>query len=817
MTRPPHKTPGPEDRSGVPHSSNALLERLLANPSPGIRVTRLSSAPATPKLETFSEPPTAQASSTVTGTSVMSLPSAKGPPAERTLAPVPAGQHTASPAPPTSAPASRDLPHMPEEIAAKLDHFAASRADRQRPAAAALAQRLKDEQKRRPAQTSAPAPVRAGTRADLAPAIGPAPVQDLPLPPPLPLPPLDQPPPADSGPPTVPKAGESEIRKAIKASKRAFIGIGVLSFLINILMLTGPLFMLQVYDRVMTSGSMPTLIALSALTALLYAMTGFFEMVRTRIVSRAGVEIDQRLSDRIFRASLRRSLHKQGASVSALRDLDTVRQFASGPAPMTFFDAPWTPIYLLVIFLVHWALGIAATLGAALVIALTLMSERSARRPLEEANKSAMRSLELADSAQRNVEALASMGMIEAYRKRWQKASGEALAWQIHAADRLGSTSSVGKAVRLLLQSMMLAVGAGLAIHGDISAGSIIAGTIIFGRALAPVEQAVGQWKSFVKARESFGKLSQLLKEEPEPPARTALPPPKGHLLVSNLRVAAPDTRKLILANLNFQVRPGEVCAVIGPSASGKSTLARTLVGLWPPFSGTISIDGADLQQWSPEALGRYIGYLPQDVELFAGTVRDNICRFREDATDAEVIEAAHMAHAHEMILALPQGYDTQVGSFATYLSAGQRQRIGLARALFGNPALLVLDEPNANLDRLGDEALSSALAGMKKRGQAVVLVSHRVQAMSIADTLLYVDRGVQRAFGPQAEVMKLFRQGGPEAAKATAQGAKTPPAASEGQAKPAKPPARPAAPAATSTKPSARPSASDTEQRPKT
>jgi PrtD family type I secretion system ABC transporter len=519
--------------------------------------------------------------------------------------------------------------------------------------------------------------------------------------------------------------------------------------------------MLQVYDRVMTSGSMPTLIALSLMTVLLYAMSGFFELVRTRIVSRAGVEIDQRLSDRIFRASLRRSLYKQGASTSALRDLDTVRQFASGPAPTTFFDAPWTPVYLLVIFLVHWALGLAALVGTAIIVIITILSERTAREPLAEANKAALKSLELADSAQRNVEALAAMGMIEAYRKRWQMASSEALAWQIHAADRIGSTSSFAKSMRLLLQSMMLAVGAALAIHGDISAGSIIAGTIIFGRALAPVEQAVAQWKSFVKAREAFGKLSQLLKDEPEPPARTALPAPKGHVTVSQLRVAAPDTRKLILANLNFAVKPGEVCAVIGPSASGKSTLARTLVGLWPPFSGTISIDGADLEQWNPEALGRYIGYLPQDVELFSGTVRDNICRFRDDATGELVIEAARMAHAHEMILALPQGYDTQLGSFGTYLSAGQRQRIGLARALYGNPSFLVLDEPNANLDRNGDEALASALLGMKKRGQAVVLISHRVQAMGVADTLLYVDRGVQRAFGLQAEVMKLFRQAG--------------------------------------------------------
>ncbi|MGE0629718.1 MAG: type I secretion system permease/ATPase [Hyphomicrobiaceae bacterium] len=555
-----------------------------------------------------------------------------------------------------------------------------------------------------------------------------------------------------------PRPGHSEIKAAILASKPAFIGIGVFSLVINLLMLAGPLFMLQVYDRVLTSRSMPTLVALFALTAVLYAMIGFFELIRTRVVARVGVEIDQRLSERILKASLRRSLLKQGASVAAMRELDTVRQFASGPAPMTFFDAPWTPLYLLVIFMVHWTLGLTALLGAALIIAATFASERASREPLLQANRSAATSLNLTDSAQRNVEALAAMGMIEAFRHRWQQTNADALAWQIQASDRVGSATAMSKVLRLLLQSLMLAVGAALAISGQISAGSIIAGTIIFGRALAPVEQAVAQWRSFIKARESYRRLEELLRDEPEAPPRTALPAPKGHVSVSQLRVAAPDTHRLILSNLNFGALPGQLCAVVGPSASGKSTLARALVGLWPAFTGTIRIDGADLNQWNQEALGRHLGYLPQDVELFSGTVRENICRFRSDAGDEAVIDAAKMAHAHEMILALPQGYDTQVGAFATYLSAGQRQRIGLARALFGDPALVVLDEPNANLDRFGDEALASALSGMKKRGQAVILISHRVQAVGLADTLLYLDRGIQRAFGPRDEVMKLFR-----------------------------------------------------------
>ncbi len=717
--------------------NTALLARRLANPGQG-------PGPG-PRLRLKPQPPRQSHNSQAMPVS---------PPPQPSISRLPGSSQDESRSEEHSAPAvPASLPHLPADITEKLEAFAANRVPLpapEKPLAVPdpAAATLKPDE---PPQQSAAA-----------------------APPGRPLPQQ--------------RHGESEIKVALRASRQAFIGIGVLSLLINLLMLTGPLFMLQVYDRVMTSGSMSTLIALSAMTALLYGMTGFFEYVRTRIVARAGVEIDQRLSDRIFKASLRRSLYNKGASVGALRDLDNVRQFASGPAPTTFFDAPWTPIYLLVIFMVQWALGIAATLGAVLILAIALFSERTARKPLAEANKASFKGLEMADSAQRNVEALAAMGMVDAYRKRWQKASGDALNWQILASDRVGTTASISKTVRLLMQSFMLAIGAALAISGDISAGSIIAGTIIFGRALAPVEQAVGQWKSFVKARESFQKLATLLKEEPEPPVRTALPPPKGHIAIANLRVASPDTRKLILANLNFVVKPGEVCAVVGPSASGKSTLARTLVGIWPPFSGTIAIDGAEMKQWNPEALGRYIGYLPQDVELFSGTVRDNICRFREDASDEAVIEAAEMAHAHELILALPQGYDTQLGSFGTYLSAGQRQRIGLARALFGNPVFLVLDEPNANLDRIGDEALASALAGMKKRGQAVVLISHRVQAMAYADKLLYLERGIQRAFGPQAEVMEMFRQAGP-AGKAKA--AAPQPAAANG------PPPQSAKPAA--------------------
>jgi PrtD family type I secretion system ABC transporter len=557
--------------------------------------------------------------------------------------------------------------------------------------------------------------------------------------------------------------GNGELKRAIAASGPAFAATGLFSFVINILMLVGPLFMLQVYDRVMTSGSLPTLTALFAITAALYVVVGVLELVRSRIIVRIGVEVDQRLGTRIFRASLKRSLTNPGASMPALRDLDNLRAFVASPGPLTFFDAPWTPVYLLVIFLVHWVLGVSAVIGAAVLLFVAWLSETCSREPLTEAGKSGAKSLELADTGLRNAEALTAMGMLGTYLGRWERANDETIAWQTLAADRLGGMSALSKALRLFLQSAMLAIGAALAVKGDISAGSIIAGTIIFGRALAPVEQAISHWRGFLKAQESYFKLDELLTREPPPPQKTVLPSPKGLLEVSSLRVAAPDTRQLILANLNFRVAPGEMLAVIGPSASGKSTLARTIVGLWPAFSGVIQLDGARLDHWDQEALGRYIGYLPQAVELFSGTVKENISRFTPGAKDEDVIAAAEMAHAHEMILALPKGYDTELGNFGTYLSAGQRQRIGLARALYGNPALVVLDEPNSNLDRTGDEALAGAIDGMRARGQAVVLVSHRVQAIGKADLLLYVDRGVQRAFGPRAEVMKLF-QGSPQA-----------------------------------------------------
>ncbi len=575
---------------------------------------------------------------------------------------------------------------------------------------------------------------------------------------------------------------------ALLASKRAIIYVGWFSCAINILMLAGPLFMLQVYDRVISSGSMATLVALLGLTIAVYVIIGMLELARSRLVTRIGSEIDQRIGDRLFEAAMKSALGQSGSPTAALRDLDTLRNFVAGPAPTTFFDVWWAPIYLLVIFATHWTLGIAATIGCLMLLFTAWLSDARSRAALTESQKAAVRSMEMAETGQRNAEAIAAMGMIGSYRQRWQTLNKAALEWQMYASDVLGTISSASKSLRLLLQSVMLAIGAALAVKGEISSGSIIAATIIFGRALAPVEQVITHWRSSLKAHDAYKKLEALLAKVPPSQKAMGMPAPKGHLEVSGLRVGAPGSNTLILNGLSFEVKPGQMLAVIGPSASGKSTLTRALVGLWPPAAGAIKLDGVEINRWDSEALGQHIGYLPQDMELFSGTVRENIGRFRGDATDAEIVAAATAAHAHELVMSLPDGYSTELGAFGTHLSGGQRQRIALARALFRNPALVVLDEANANLDRAGDVALAQAIDGMRKRGQAIVFVSHRVQAIQQADTLLYIERGQQKAFGPREQVLAAIN-GQPNSAQPPIVERRAKPQQSEPQ--PASPPQR--------------------------
>ena len=549
----------------------------------------------------------------------------------------------------------------------------------------------------------------------------------------------------------------AELRNALLSCSGAFAAAGVFSFFINILMLTGPLFMLQIYDRVITSRSMPTLIALTVLVAGLFAIMGLLDLVRSRVLVRIGARIDTRLSSRVYEAVMRQSLNPAASPMvgGALRELDTLRQFLTGPGPFALFDAPWVPVYLAVIFLFHWVLGVVALAGGILLFIMALLNEFLSRRPLREANTVAARSGQLAETGRRNAEVIFAMGMLSSARKVWQKYHREAMAKQGQASDRAGGMTTTSKAMRLFLQSAILATGAALAIREEITPGTMIAASIIMGRALQPVEMAIGQWRGFVRARQAYKMLSSLLGATPEQPEKMDLPDPVGKLDVVGVRVGIPGQQKLIIGGVTFSLKPGDVLGLIGPSASGKSTLARALVGIWPLAGGEVRLDGAMMDQWDREKLGRFIGYLPQDVELFGGTVRQNIARFAEDADDEKVIEAAKWAGVHEMILKLPEGYDTILGESGSNLSAGQRQRVALARAIYGDPVLVVLDEPNSNLDAAGDAALIKAVRGMGERGQTVILIAHRPAALAAVDYILVLEGGMQKAFGPRDEILQ--------------------------------------------------------------
>lgn len=552
--------------------------------------------------------------------------------------------------------------------------------------------------------------------------------------------------------PSVDPAGE--LSAALRASRPALVAVLAFSLVVNVLMLATPAFMLQVYDRVLASGSLPTLVALTGMTIVILAVAAALDIVRARVMVRVARDIDARLNERVLDASLAQALTRGRSDGTGPRELDHLRQLLSGPAPIAILDAPWTPIYLVVVMGFHPWLGVTALVGATILLTLGWAAEWRSRRPLGAALLATAESAALADSAERNAQVVTAMGMGAALRTRWRIAHEHALALQAEAADRLSTIFALTRAARLMLQIAMLAVGAWLAIAGEISAGVIIAASIMMGRALAPLEQVIAQWRSLSRGKEAMRRIDRLLIAEPPAARRLALPVPRGALSVQALAMTAPANRQTIIEGVTFAVEPGQVLAIAGPSGSGKSTLARALVGVWPLAGGEVRIDGARLDQWDAAELGRHIGYLPQEVELFAGTARDNIARFDPSATDAEVIAAAEAAGAHALILGLPKGYGTELGPFGAHLSAGQRQRVALARALFRNPPLVVLDEPNANLDRAGDEALSAALERLKSLGHTVVIVSHRVQAISRADLVLLIDRGTQRAFGPRSVVL---------------------------------------------------------------
>ncbi len=539
--------------------------------------------------------------------------------------------------------------------------------------------------------------------------------------------------------------------------KRLFMAVALFSVFVNLLMLTGPIFMLQVYDRVLASRSEATLLALVIIMGFLFLMMGVLDYARGRILARAGARFQARLDDRVFEAILRRSVvpTERARPATGLRDLEAIQRMLSGPAPFAVFDMPWTPIFLLAIFSFHWMLGALAISGGLVLISLTWLNQRMSKELQLDANMAAARSEAFTESVRRDGETVQGLGMRTAVLARWNVLRGRSLASSIKASDRTGWFSTASKTLRFFLQSCMLGLGAYLAIHGEMSPGSMIAGSILMGRALAPIEQAIGQWAIVQRAVQGWKSLVDLLEKTPAPAERTKLPDPRSILEAQQLTVVAPGEQQATIRMVSFRLEPGQAMGVIGPSASGKSTLAKAIAGVWKPASGTVRLDGAALDQYSDEDLCRHVGYLPQEVVLFDGTVAENIARLAVQPDDAMVVEAAKRAGAHDMILKLPKGYDTDVSAGGGKLSGGQRQRIGLARALYGDPAVLILDEPNANLDSDGTDALNAAIVDFKARGKAVIIMAHRPAAIHHCDLLLLMEDGVRKAFGPRDEVLR--------------------------------------------------------------
>ncbi len=552
----------------------------------------------------------------------------------------------------------------------------------------------------------------------------------------------------------------STVGRALLSAKRALWGVGIFSMFVNILMLTGPIYMLQVYDRVLLSSSVSTLVAISILMAAMYGFMGFLEFCRSRVLTRLAGRFEQSLGGRTFKIWLKQGLYGQSAPRhSPMTDLSTLKQFLSGNGPGTFFDIPWVPIYIAVIFILHWSIGILAIIGTLIILAVALYNEFATRKPQLESLKYRRQEQVFSQQAHRNADTVAAMGMGAAMGQKWAELNTKGRDEGLASSDKAGNASSITKAFRMFMQSATLGLGGYLAVLQIITPGAMIAGSIILGRALAPVQMAIGQWRGFTAARDSFDRLNKFYDAIPEDEDTLNLPAPTGVLSVENVIAAPPGVQQATLHGLNFTIKPGQGLGVIGPSASGKSTLARLLVGIWLPQKGAVRLDGASFDQWNRDALGPYIGYLPQAVEMFDGTVGQNISRFATNATDEAIVSAAKMAGVHDLILRLPSGYSTLIGEGGTVLSGGQNQRIGLARALYGDPVLIVLDEPNASLDADGDAALTQAITHARKRGATVIVMAHRPSAISAVDQLLVLRDGKQIAFGSKEAVLKEMNE----------------------------------------------------------
>ncbi|WP_168409568.1 type I secretion system permease/ATPase [Erwinia amylovora] len=550
----------------------------------------------------------------------------------------------------------------------------------------------------------------------------------------------------------------NEIADVLRTHSKVFRDVGIFTAFINLLMLVPSVYMLQVYDRVLPSRNEITLLMLTLIMLGLFGMMSLLEYVRSMVVIRIGSQLDMRLNTRVYTAAYEANL-KNGSSDAGqmLNDLTILRQFLTGNALFAFFDAPWFPIYLLMIFLFNPWLGLFALVGALLLIALAIINEIASKKPLAEASKLSILSGNSASTNLRNAEVIEALGMLPNLKRRWFSLHQRFLNSQRIASERAARVASVTRFVRMSLQSLVLGLGGWLAIDGHMTPGMMIAGSILMGRALAPIEQVITVWKSYSAARHSYGRLVQLLDTHPQRGTGMSLPRPEGVISVEGVTATPPGSAgDAVLHNVSFAIQPGEVLGIIGPSASGKSTLARLLVGIWPVSEGIVRLDNADIYQWNKDELGPYIGYLPQDIELFAGTIAENIARFNEIDSE-KVIEAARLAGVHEMILRFPKGYDSVLGNGGAGLSGGQKQRIGLARALYGDPSLVILDEPNANLDDAGEKALNQAILFLKQRNKTVILITHRTHLLSMTTRLLLLVNGNVNAFGPTQQVLQAL------------------------------------------------------------
>lgn len=567
------------------------------------------------------------------------------------------------------------------------------------------------------------------------------------------------------------KAPQNEIAQVLTSFKKTFRNIGVFSAVINVLMLMPAIYMLQLYDSVLTSRNEMTLLMLTFIMLGAYVFMGALEFVRSFVLIRVGAQLDMKLNKRVYNAAFEQGLKMGGGNAGqSLKDLTSLRQFLTGNALFALFDAPWFPIYLFVIFIFHPALGLFALCGTAILITLAYINEKISHKPLAEANTMSIASSNIASNNLRNAEVIEAMGMLPNIQARWFKLHSRFLSLQAEASEKAGVMTALSKSFTVTLQSLMLGFGALLVLENDITPGMMIAGSILLGRAIAPVQLLISTWKQIGTTRSAYERLNKLLEQNPPREAGMPLPKPRGVIAAESATAIPPGSKIPVIKALSFALDAGEVLGVIGPSGSGKSTLARLLVGVWPVASGKIRLDGADVYLWNKDELGPYIGYLPQDIELFAGTVSENIARFGEINAD-KVILAAQRAGVHEMILNMPEGYDTTLGEGGGGLSGGQKQRIGLARAMYDDPSLIVLDEPNSNLDDVGEQALLNALIDLRKRGKTIILVTHRTSIIGVTTKLLLLQDGMVKMFGPTKQVIEeLTKQQQQQAKQALAE-----------------------------------------------